>query len=199
MRPVIIMGMCRSGTSAVSEACHWLGYAMAAGLGYPAPGVGRPEWEDSSFTAQMAMEFPALSPAERVERAVSHVEHRIQMAGLYGVKRVGFKSPLYSLYYTSMVKALAMCGLKAPVLLRSVRNLSGIEASIDRQVAAAQPILRSWNEEIAFAKRPGWAVDVSYGDLIELPDTIVGQLANLLEVYDPVLIGRAVSNIRQPI
>jgi len=203
---VIITGLCRSGTSAVAEVCHVLGFPMGRTFGAPIAPDFRLDWEDGELTPWMAdtVEERNATPYSIFGELAwfdieAHVAVRVAHshgAGCGG--RLGFKSPLLAILHHERERLearLSELGFYDRLLVWVTRSETAIERSIARQPGAE--VLRRWNGLIHESSVPRNHV-LPYEALVANPAFEVGRLASLLGVEDPVRISQAAARVARP-
>ncbi len=179
---VIVAGMHRSGTSAITRMVNLTGFAIADDLMAAAEDNERGFWESESLAAYHDRFFEAVdysydcarqlpadaltgTAAERLhDRIVDHLQSLPQEGGVI------VKDPRISLVLPIWLRAADMLGM-APKLIIAVRNPLEVAASLDRRNRFSyQKSLLLWLRYLVSVERNSREVDrvsVNYSDLLK--------------------------------
>jgi hypothetical protein len=180
-RPVVILGLMRSGTSLVASLVHYLGFQVADIIPAPMPPAWRSDWEDPHLSLR-------LVAGERIDWKSYLAERRFLSETLGFDGRVAMKSPYLALH----VRALAEI---EPFVIKVVRS----PLAVERSFKAHPHLIRRDQERIRAAlKTVEPDLQVSYDALVADPDFGVDRLAAALDVRAPETIDRACSLVASP-
>jgi hypothetical protein len=208
---VLITGPMRSGTAAVSQVVHYLGFNAGVAIHAPAPPAWRSDWEDFELANALIQLCPMgdSDPTSSQRTAAlnffaNYVRRRMDwlsaLQEFSGVELPGWsmKSPLLALF---MDEARAAIGDEPDLRLRTievVRDTDGMAASWNRTLSRIEGAADTqWGIMRAVAKEQ-FTLRVDYDELVAHPDRGVLAIAGALDVNDEAAIGRAKSVVKRP-
>jgi hypothetical protein len=180
-RPVIIVGLMRSGTSLVGSIVHYLGFPVSDIIPAPMPPAWRSDWEDPHLSLR-------LIAGEKINWESHLADRRFLSAGLGFDGRVAMKSPYLALHMQALLEF-------EPFVIKVVRQ----GAAIERSFKAHPHLIRRDQERIRAALATIEAdLLVSYDALVEESRFGVARIADALGVTDEEALVRAQALVDLP-
>ncbi len=190
-RPIMVLGMHRSGTSLVAEMLHRVGVEMGERLLPPAPDNPRGFFEDEEVVslndrilAEAGGSWDRPPSVERITRAGRSARIQADMAAYLVHRRGkvlwGFKDPRLALTFGVWLRAInVLCG-GPPKIIRVERDREAVIRSLERRHGAGDWRRLCWVYERRlwryFDRWPHDLLALDYGDILDDPELAAEEL-----------------------
>jgi len=196
---VLVSGPCRSGSAAVAEVVHVLGWPMGSTFLAPVAPDFRFDWEDAELTLRMGASVMCGRDPLDLFDFHSYVKARLEHSKAFCVtgQRFGMKSGLFCIGATMGRIECELAAMRLRLFVIAVRRpKEAVEASIARQPGAS--VMRRWNAAIEESGPHPYDYEIDYDRLVRFPSSEVALLAARLGVDDPVAVSEAAIRVVIP-
>jgi hypothetical protein len=208
---VAILGPMRSGTAAVSQVVHYLGFNAGVAIHAPVPPAWRSDWEDLELSQALSQLLPlgddnpdSSQRTAALNFLATYVRRRMDwratLEDFTGSPQPGWsmKSPLLALFLDELRAAVSD---EEDLRLRTIcvmREPEGLSASWNRTLGKIKDAVNTQFGIARALKGQTFTLLVNYDELVLHPQRGVLAIAGALGVDDPEAIERAISVVRQP-
>jgi len=209
-----VVGKMRSGTAAVSEILHMMGCTMGAWFVAPQPPSWRSDWEDNEFNRLTFSKMPfgsteileqnkfalqmrcdGLYSEYLIKRRVAY--ENVKKARYLGYGCIGVKHPFLLFVFDEFKETLRRNGYR-PISIVTQRPEYMVRKSAEYTIDK-KPGGKETQEALGrLQRRHSYDYTVDYERLINKPEKVVRELAEVVGINDEEAIQRGIRAVKKP-